>query len=116
MALPGCDNQAKPPVMKRGKIGKTDHLWCMDSGVDMCFVAEDLLPSDYRDGPPVHTKGAMHPEGKTCATAVFDAEVDGKRTRMLMLAAVAPREVLPHPAEWLRVTCSVGRPSDGSTR
>ena len=90
--------QAKPlpPVMKRGKIVKTDHLWCMDSGADMCFIAEDLLPPDYRDGPPVHAKGAMHPEGKTCATAVFDAEVDGKRTRML--AAIAPRQVLPYPA------------------
>ena len=54
------------------------------------------LPLDYRDGPPVHAKGAMHPEGNTCATAVFDVEVDGKRTRML--AAVAPRQVLPYPA------------------
>lgn len=96
VALPGCTNQGKPPVMKRGKIGKTEHLWCMDSGADMCFVAEDLLPPDYMDGPPVYAKGAMHPEGKTCATAVFDAEVDGKRTRML--AAVAPRQVLPYPA------------------
>ena len=57
VALPGSDNQAKPPVMKRGKIGKTDHLWCMDSGADMCFVAKDLLSPDYRDGPPVHAKG-----------------------------------------------------------
>ena len=94
--VPGCDNQAKPPVMKRVKIGKTDHLWCMDSGADMCLIAEDLLPPDYQDGPPVHAKGAIHPEGKTCATAVFDAEVDGKRTQML--AAVAPRQVLPYPA------------------
>jgi hypothetical protein len=68
VALPGCDNQGKPPVMKRGKIGQRDHLWCMDSGADMCFVAEDLLPQNYLDGPPVHAKGAMHPDGKTCAT------------------------------------------------
>jgi hypothetical protein len=25
----------RPHVMKRGKIGHTDHLWCMDSGADM---------------------------------------------------------------------------------
>ena len=81
--------------MKQGKIGEADH-WCMDSGADMCFIAEDLLPTDYMDGPPVHAKGAMHPEGKMCPTAVFNAEVDGKKTRML--AAVAQRQVLPYPA------------------
>ena len=44
----------------------------------------------------MHAKGGIHREVKTCATEVFDAEVDGKRTRML--AAVAPRQVLPYPA------------------
>jgi hypothetical protein len=63
VALPGCDNQGRPPVMKRGKIGHTDHLRCMNSEVDMCFVAEDFLPQDYLDGPPEHVKGAVHPEG-----------------------------------------------------
>ena len=79
----------------------------MDSGADMCFVTEDLLPPDYRmDLQCTHAKGAMHPEVKTCATAMFDAEVDVKRTRML--AAVAPRQVLPYPA-------IVGRNAPGYT-
>jgi hypothetical protein len=38
-------------------------------------------------------KGAMHPEGKTCAIAVFSAEVDGRKIHMQ--AAVIPRQVLP---------------------
>lgn len=54
----------------------------MDLGADMCFISEDLLPPDYRDGHPVYAKGAMYPKGTTCPTAVFDAEIDGKRTRM----------------------------------
>jgi hypothetical protein len=80
----------RPPVMKRGKIGHTDHLWCMDSWLDMCNL---LLTTRLPGWTPVHAKRAMHPEGKTCATAVFDARVDGRKTHMQ--AAVTPRQVLP---------------------
>lgn len=55
VTLPGLDGaHKKPPVMKHGKIGHKEHLWYMDSGADMCFIAEDLLPEDYTDCPPVH--------------------------------------------------------------
>ena len=37
----------KPPVFKQGKIGEQETTWCMDSGADMCFIAEDLLPAQY---------------------------------------------------------------------
>ena len=55
---------ATPPVMKQGKIGDTSHLWYMDSGADFCFIAEDLLPADYQDGPPVHAVGALSKSGR----------------------------------------------------
>ena len=96
VSLPGLNSSKQPPVMKKGKIGTAEHLWCMDSGADMCFVARDLLPDSFQDGPLVHAKGAMHPDGKTCPTAIFDAEIEGKRTKMI--AAVSSREDLPYPA------------------
>jgi len=85
-----------PPVMKQGKVGDRPHLWLMDSGADICFIAEDLLPPEYMDGPPVYAKGALHPDGKCCPTAIFPAEIDGKRTTMQ--AAVVARSELPYPA------------------
>jgi hypothetical protein len=60
VSLPGLHSSKQPPVIKKGKIGMAEHLWCMDSGADMCFVARDLLPDSYQDGPPAHAKGAMH--------------------------------------------------------
>lgn len=38
----------------------------------------------------------MHPDGKMCPTVLFNAAIDGKKTQML--AAVAPRSLLPYPA------------------
>ena len=97
VALPGFDSKTKPPVMKQGRIGEAEHLWCMDSRADMCFISEDLLPPNYMDGPPVH---AMHPDSKTCPTAVFDAEGGTKA------GATLPSNRRP---EWLWFTCPVGR-------
>ena len=97
VTLPGIGtDKKKPPVMKQGKIGTREHLWYMDSGADMCFIAEDLLPDNYTDCPPVHAKGAMHQEGRMCPTVLFDAVIDGKKTTMF--AAVAPSSMLPYPA------------------
>ena len=80
MALPGCGNQG---VWTPGQT-------CASSPRIFCHQTTGM------DLQCTHAKGAMHPEVKTCATAMFDAEVDVKRTRML--AAVAPRQVLPYPA------------------
>ena len=97
VTLPETGNgTTKQPVMKMGMIGEREHLWYMDSGADMCFIAEDLLPAKYTDCPPVHARGAMHEDGRMCPTVMFDAMVDGKYTTML--AAVAPRSLLPYPA------------------
>ena len=77
VSLPGLTSSTHPPVMKPGKIGAREHLWCMDSGADMCFVAKDLLSDRYQNGPPVHARGALHPDGKICLTVIFDAEIAG---------------------------------------
>ena len=58
--------------------------------------SEDLLPVDYQDGPPVHAIGALSKSGKNCPTAIFSAEIEGKKT--IMTAAVVPRQELPYPA------------------
>lgn len=94
VSLPG--SSTTPPVMKPGKIGEAPHLWYMDSGADFCFIAEDLLPPGYNDGPPVHATGALSETGKNYPTAVFPAEIEGKKS--LMCAAVIPRHCLPYPA------------------
>ena len=95
VTLPEMGSGAKKqPVMKTGMIGEREHLWYMDSGADMCFIADDQLPAKYTNCPPVHAKGAIHEDGRMCPTVLFDAMVDGKHTTMV--AAVAPRSLLPY--------------------
>ena len=107
VALPGCDNQAKPPVMKRGKIGKTDHLcgvWT--PGLHHRGSSATRLPgwtSSACEGSNASRRKDLCYSSVQCRSGRQEDTDALTQTSITILYYSGP--------EWLRVTCS----SDGST-